>query len=86
MPIRETKECLVVRVFMQYKNNECCFFIYKLDYVYTVKFQQINSTSFTVQLDGMEDASLYTMFVTAHNIQGSSLPSSILIINCTKES
>lgn len=48
-------------------------------------FQEINSTTPSVELN-LVDYSIYSMYVTAHNTHGSSLPSSILVINCSKES
>lgn len=45
---------------------------------------KVNSTSTTVTLDGLEHKKTYKIFVISRNDHGTSLPSSMLLINVTK--
>jgi len=46
--------------------------------------QQIEVTENSVQLMKMETGKLYKVFVVSKNIHGTSLPSSILLLNMTE--
>lgn len=45
---------------------------------------QVNTTNTTLTLTNLEEGRLYKIFVVSHNEHGTSLPSSILMINVTK--
>ncbi|XP_077284865.1 Ig-like and fibronectin type-III domain-containing protein 2 isoform X2 [Arctopsyche grandis] len=46
----------------------------------------INTTDTSVTITNLENGGLYNIFVVTHNEHGTSLPSSILMINCSGES
>lgn len=53
-----------------------CFIIYK--------FQQINVNGLTTKLENLETGKTYKIFVVSRNKHGTSLPSSLLLINITE--
>lgn len=46
-----------------------------------ISFQEMNTTDTEIELDRLEPGALYRIVVVARGIHGSSLPSSMLLIN-----